>query len=83
VSDRTSAGIFGLVFEHLAKQPDERAKKFAAVMWKEATNYDFDYRQMYVDEALIELGLAKRGVDPDYPEDGETVLYKDGRGWSP
>jgi len=33
--------------------------------------------RMYADEALIILGLARRGIDPDEPEEGETVLYGD------
>ena len=84
MSDRTSAEIFGEVFAYLAKGPiDERAKKFAAKMWKDQWNYDFDPRQMGCDDELIALGLAKKGIDPDYPDEGETVLYRDGRGWRP
>lgn len=30
---------------------------------------------MGADKALVELGLARRGLDTDYPDDGEVLLY--------
>ena len=44
-------------------------------MWALRSEYDFSDYQMESDEALIKLGLARRGIDPDYSEDEETTLY--------
>lgn len=76
MADRTAAGIFGEFFDLAAgiKQTPE-VKRLALLMWCMTGGYDFSPDQMECDEALIKLGLAKRGVDPDYPEDGEVVLY--------
>lgn len=74
MADRTSARIFGSIFEFLAETPDDRSKEFAVKMWTlmEESGYDFSYYQMGADDALIALGLACTGKD----EDGEdTILY--------
>lgn len=82
MSDRTSAGIFAEVFSYLAIGPiDAGTLKFAARMWESSRQYDFDPYQMGCDEALLKLGLAKRGVRPEYPSDGEVVLYRRGDEW--
>lgn len=83
MADRTSAGIFGRIFEYLAQKPDRRAKEFALEMWSEAGGYDFSWYQMECDDALVTLGLAKRAHDPEYPDEGKRVFYRDGDGWSP
>lgn len=84
MADRTSAGIFGDLFVYLSEQPqDERTRAFALKTWADSQGYDFSHYQMEADEALIKLGLAKRGVDPDWPDDGETILYADGDGTFP
>lgn len=77
MADRTSAALFSTVFGFLAEHPDERNKVFAKRLWRETREYDFTSDQMSCDEDLIALGLAKLGIDPEYPEDGETVLYLD------
>lgn len=83
MADRTSAELFAQIFEYLAKQPTtEERDKFAEKMWGLTGNYDFNAYQIGEDEALMKLGLARRGVDPDYPDDGETVLYKGEPGFS-
>ncbi len=77
MADRSSAAIFGDVFTLLAKEldPGPKRDKLARHFWKESRNYDFNEYQMGCDEALFTLGLARKGVDPDYPEDGETTIY--------
>lgn len=77
MADRTSAKIFGEVFKYLAGQePSKGRDDFAAKMWDMSQEHDFSNYQMGCDKALIELGLAKMGVHPQWPEDGEVVLYR-------
>lgn len=76
MADRTSAGLFGKVFELLAKNPTEENKTNALEFWAMRGDYDFSEYQMYCDDSLITLGLAEKGIDPEYPEDGEVVIYK-------
>ena len=75
MADRTSASIFAKVFEYLAEDNSEKARDFARKFYADSQEYDFNAYQMYCDDALLKLGLAKQGVHPDYPEDGETILY--------
>ena len=75
MADRTSAALFGAFFERLAETPDERSRELATWLWGQSRGYDFNDYQMDADEALVALGLARRGVDPEYPDDGETMLY--------
>lgn len=75
MADRTAAALFSEVFVMLAEDPVterdlERARKF----WNLKRGYDFSPYQMYCDDALMKLGLAKRGPDPEEPE-RERVLY--------
>ena len=72
MADRTSARIFGSIFEFLAETPDARSKEFAALMWALTEEFDFSYYQMNADDALIALGLACVGKDED---DEGTILY--------
>lgn len=72
MADRTSAAIFGEIFERLAKLPDNRNKAMAKWLWKKAGSYDFCDEQMGCDKALIRLGLAKAGKD-EYGD--ETIIY--------
>lgn len=75
MSDRTSAGVFGKMFNLLAKNPTDEHKEIAKELWPEIQEYDFSEYQMYCDDALIALGLAKTGINPKYPEDGEVIIY--------
>lgn len=50
-------------------------------MWDLTGNYDFSPYQIGEDDALVKLGLARRGVDPEHPDEGETLLYKGERGF--
>jgi len=76
MADRTSARLFARFFTYLAKVGGGDALAEAHELWEEIYEYDFDYYQLGCDEALLVLGLARKGVHPDYPEDGETILYK-------
>ena len=76
MADRTSASLFGKIFDLLAKNPKEN-KAIAAEIYPMRKGYDFSDYQMYCDESLIKLGLAKMGINPKYPEDGEVVIYND------
>jgi hypothetical protein len=73
MADRTSAALFGKVFDYLAEEPEQN-EKFAAWLWKQTGNYDFSYYQMGCDKALVKLGLAKRVED-------DLFLYKEGDEW--
>lgn len=68
MSDRTSAEIYGGLFERLAQQVRE--------IWEEANCYDFHPLQMDCDDDLLFLGLARK--DPD----GETIyMNRTCNGW--
>lgn len=78
MADRNSAYLFAEIFRLIDEeisQPEQRAR-LADKFWEMSRNYDFDDCQMVSDEALTRLGLASIGVDPDYPGDGPTTLYK-------
>lgn len=81
MADRSSARAFGLVFKHLADEPLERDKALARKLMRELDAFDFSPDQMGCDRALIALGVAKKGVRPGDPEDGEQVLYLGRGGW--
>ena len=75
MADHTSASIFGDFFRLLAENPDKRGRALAVRVWWQSQAYDFCPTQMECGDALVALGLAKRGVHPDYPEDGTQLLY--------
>lgn len=82
MADRSSAELFGEIFTYLASQPKTAERdSFATRMWDLTGNYDFNAYQIYADEALVTLGLARRGVDPEHPDEGKTLLYKGDRGF--
>lgn len=71
MADRTSAHLFGRIFAHLARTPDNPATRaFAAEMWglMEDGGYDFSYYQMYADDDLEALGLSRMIETGDGPE---------------
>lgn len=77
MSDRSGAYMFGRVFKLIAEHvpPGAERDTLAAEFWREQRDYDFSPNQMDADEALATLGLARRGVNPDWPDDGEVWLY--------
>lgn len=52
MADRTSARLFGSIFEHLANDPTETNCKFAKWLLEKAQSgrYDFDLYQMEADD---------------------------------
>ena len=75
MADRTSARVFGLIFEELAKG-DIDPKKLAKKLMKEAQGYDFNAYQMGCDDALLKLEVAKMSTDD--PSDVRLLyLYED------
>jgi hypothetical protein len=77
MADRTAAAIFGMVFSALSKHAEEPwVKRLASRLWNETGEFDFSPYQIEDDSALMRLGLAKKGISKEYPEDGEVVLYK-------
>lgn len=68
LSDRTSAGLFAGIFEFLAEEPDERGKKFARRLWEMTKQYDFTPCQMECDDALLDLGLMRKGTYPQHDQ---------------
>lgn len=70
--DRIGAELYGILFEVLAQNPEEENKALAKQFFKLVDESDFSYSQMGVDEALITLGLAKRGINL---EGEQIVLY--------
>lgn len=75
MGDSTSAGIFGDFFCRAAQLKLTKDDKLVKFMWDAAPQYDFSPHDMECDAALIKLGLARRGIDPDYSEDEETTIY--------
>lgn len=76
MADRSAAYLFGSVFELIdAHVPEEKRKKVALDFWNRSRDYDFSPYQMGQEDVLQRLGLARRGVDPDWPNDGETWIY--------
>lgn len=76
MADRSSAYILGRVFEMIADELRGAARdRVAADFWHLSREYDFTESQMHADEALILLGYARKGIDPEYPEDGEGIIY--------
>jgi len=72
MADRTSARVFGEIFNLLAEESDiERIKDLAKNIYKISGSCDFHPCQMGADDACVELGLAYYGFDPDY---GDGVL---------
>ena len=58
MADRTSAGLFALMFNALASDEPLDRKALAASLYERTGEYDFSPRQMCCDDALIKLALA-------------------------
>lgn len=76
MADRTSAKIFGMIFEMLSNNPTKEHKEMAKeVYYRIVGTYDFSDYQMFADGACLALGIAKRGIRPEYPLDGKVTLW--------
>lgn len=73
MADFTTAGLFGKIFDTLAKNPTKETKVIANEIYSMRGEYDFLEYQMYCDESLITLDLANKIVTP---ENKEVVIYK-------
>lgn len=60
MADRSAAEVFGIVFELLAEKPSRDRRDLAAEIYEYTKDYDFEFKQMGVDEALIDLELAEK-----------------------
>lgn len=76
MSDKDSAAMLSELFLILSKfPPSEMRSEIATWAWEMTKGRDFHPSDMQTDEELTLLGLARKGIDPCYPEDGETTLY--------
>lgn len=75
MSDHSSAEIFGTMFAKLARNPTDEHKALAAELFKFSQNFDFSEEQMGVDRELKILGLARKGTDPRFQQDGKVWIY--------
>lgn len=57
MADRTSAEIFGNMFQMLAEDPSDANKTMARRLMGTTRQYDFNHYQMDADEALTTLGV--------------------------
>lgn len=79
MSDRNTAIVFARMFEFLADDdvlmsvPDQ-AVKMARQLWDSMRDYDFSPYEMYCDDALIKLKLARRERDT-YDPHGTVTKY--------
>jgi hypothetical protein len=77
MSDRTSAGLFATFYEKLASDPTPQHIKWAHELWvlMGKGDYDFSHYQLGCEKALKVLGLARKRVGKEYPEDGPIWHY--------
>lgn len=68
MADRTSAEIFGRIFDMLAELPSQHNIETAAKIYNMAKDYDFNEYQMEADDSLIKLGLAWH--------EGDKIIYQ-------
>lgn len=75
MSDRDSAYIFSKAFELVVEHvPPKKRETCAKELWQMSLDYDFAPSDMNIDKVLMKLGLAREGIDKDYPDE-TTVLY--------
>ena len=75
MADRQSAGIYGDIFNKLAEDPS-KYKELAEWLWGQVHG-DFCEYQMGCNDALLKFGLAHMKVDPQYPDEGPTIVYNE------
>ncbi len=76
MGDSNSAAIFQSIFEDLSgmRKSAER-DRLALKYWKMAREYSFADDEMYCDDALIELGLARRITNLQEPGEDDCIEY--------
>jgi hypothetical protein len=75
MSDRKSCRIFAGILELLARDCSDDRKALAREVVRMSREYDFSLGDTGADDAGIALGVARRGIDPRYPGDGEMTLW--------
>ncbi len=65
----------------LAEDPTEEHKVMAKRIYQMTKEYDFDSYQMGAGEPCVELGIARKGIDPRYPEVGMMILWPGDEGY--
>ena len=65
MSATTTAGLFHDIMRDLSETPDKRTKKIARRIYEKVKDYDFAVSEMYADEFLIKLDLARHGLDEE------------------
>lgn len=81
MADRGSASFFYELFwlldkfqrmskeENFQEKIDIFVKEQSLLYWEDTKNYDFWYGDhMHGEEILERLGLARKGIDPDFPD---------------
>ena len=82
MADRTSAGLFGTIFQLLAENPTDEYKSIARKIYNLSHNYDFNQYQMDADEACVKLGIARMGINPYFPDEGKQTLWPEDDGYN-
>ena len=75
MADRTSAEIFGTIFEMLAENITDEQRLLALRIYKLSQRYDFTECQMDADDACLALGIARKGINPEYPEEVKVIQW--------
>jgi len=76
MSDRSAGDLFRTMFRLIGSDPTPQHIKWAKKLWKKSGEFDTHPGDWGCDKDLITCGLAKRGANKDYPEDGTVILYK-------
>jgi hypothetical protein len=94
MADRTNAELFSLLFEALARhvdkssdadwrpEDDEDVSHLALALFAMTGEYDFSAYQMYCDEALARLGLARPVNEHEDNDEYEYVAYPPRPEWN-
>jgi hypothetical protein len=75
MSDHSSAEIYREIFRLLASDPTPQHIKWSHKLWKQSQQFDFGPDMLHIEKELKKLGLCRKGLNHDYPEDGEIWLY--------
>lgn len=79
--DAPQAQLFGFLFKEMARfPPSQERTAYLARLWKQAEVYEFSWADMRADEALLVLGLAMKGPDPNPEAEGKEIVFYLGPG---
>ena len=74
MADRSSAEVFGVIFDILAENPTKDHKDIALRLWNKSMYYEFNEDQMDCDKSLVSLDLA---VEVDISDGWANVEYRE------